>query len=352
MGTIANNILREPFAPALSANLSGGNLRQACDALALAANALLAVADAIASSNPSCSSSPLSVAQTPAPAVVRAADPLCTVGDCLAEFLRAKARAGRSDRYLRALRVSLKSFALGRFQTPLADVNVFDVEKWLDDHSWSVRTKSGYLSDVRVMFNFAMRRGLCMSNPAAGVELPGIVEKLPSVHTPAQVAAVLEFARGFDLNLCRVLALRYFAGLRSIECDRSKEENIRETVFEVTAANAKQTRSRRRRLVTLQQNLLAWLALGGSINFGNAGHRWRWFNASLLKATGVVMPDNVTRHTFVSYHVAHFGDVKKTATESGHTEEVLFSNYRELACAEGTLITPDVAAAFWAIRPK
>lgn len=342
MGTIANNDLRDERPPALSANLSGDKLQQACDALALAANALLAVASAIGQKDVSCF----------APKIPHAAVDPVTLGEAVAEFLRAKARAGRSDRYLRALRVSLSSFTRGRFHRRLGDVTIHDVEQWLDANSWSLRTQAGYLSDVRVMFNFAMRRGFCAVNPAAGVELPEYNEKLPCVHTPGQVVTALEFAREYDLNLCRALALRYFAGLRSIEVKRSGEVNIKANFFEVTAANAKQTRARRRRLVAIQPNLAAWLALGGTIDFGDAEQRWRKFNKALLDATGLVMPDNVTRHTFVSFHVAHFRDVKLTAAESGHTEEVLFSNYRELNCADGTLITPELAADFWRIRPK
>ena len=342
MGTNADNTLRETRPLALSSNLSGDGLQQACDALAMAANALLAVASAIAPKDVSC--------LAPKIPAVPVTDPV-TVGEAVSEFLRAKARAGRSDRYLRALRVSLQSFARGRFHKPLGDVTIYDLEQWIDANNWSLRTQAGYLSDVRVMFNFAMRRGLCASNPAAGVELPEYDEKLPCVHTPAQVRTALEFAREYDLNLCRALALRYFAGIRSIECDRSGEVNIKANHFEVTAANAKQTRSRRRRLIELQPNLRAWLALGGTIDFGNGGHRWRWFREALRAKRGLDMPDNVTRHTFVSYHVAHFGDVKRTAAESGHTEEILFSTYRELNCADGTLITPELAKEFWSILP-
>ena len=75
------------------------------------------------------------------------------------EFLRAKARAGRSDRYLRQLRVSLKSFAAGRHQRTLSQVNVVDVEKWLFGNDWSAKTIRGYYGDVKGLFAFAVRRG-------------------------------------------------------------------------------------------------------------------------------------------------------------------------------------------------
>jgi len=66
--------------------------------------------------------------------------------------------------------------------------------------------------------------------------------------------------------------------------------------------------------------------------------------ARLAAAKGVPWPSNVTRHSFVSYHLAHFGSAAKTALEAGHSEAMLFAHYREL-------VTPEAAAEFWAIRP-
>jgi len=38
--------------------------------------------------------------------------------------------------------------------------------------------------------------------------------RAPVIHTPAQVKTVLDMVRKEDLDLCRFLAIRYFAGLR------------------------------------------------------------------------------------------------------------------------------------------
>lgn len=198
-----------------------------------------------------------------------------------------------------------------------------DIERWLDSQTWAARTKRGYLSDVRVMFNFAVRRGLANSNPAAEVELPVVESTPPVIHSPSQVRVVLEFARGYDLNLCRCLAVRYFAGLRSTEADRLREPQIFPEHIEVTAANSK---TRRRRLVTIQPALRAWLELGGSLDFGNRGNRWSWFNLALKSKTGVEWDHNVTRHSFCSYHLAMFRDEADTALEAGHSVQMLFAH--------------------------
>jgi hypothetical protein len=48
------------------------------------------------------------------------------------DFLIAKARSGRSDRFLRALRVSLSSFVEDRQRRALEALTVGDIEGWFD----------------------------------------------------------------------------------------------------------------------------------------------------------------------------------------------------------------------------
>lgn len=265
----------------------------------------------------------------------------CSVLELVNSFLMAKARAGRSDRYLRALRVSLMSFARGRTRKDARLVTPEELEAWLNSNGWKPRTKKGYLSDVRVLYAWGRKRNLVAENPAAAVELPQEVGPPPAIHTPDQVRKVLQFARGYDLNICRALAVRYFAGLRSAEVDRLEESEVRESFIEVTAAKAK---TRRRRLVAVKPNLRAWLNLGGKLPLHDLSNRWRWFTAELTKETGIRWAHNVTRHSFVSYHLAASSSAAKTALEAGHTEQMLFAHYREL-------VTPSVAADFWAIVP-
>jgi integrase len=258
-----------------------------------------------------------------------------TVVELVNQFLLAKARAGRSDRYLRALRNSLSKFLTSRAQKPISDVTCDEIEKWMQGAEWSPRTQRGYVGDVRVLFNFAVRRGLLKKNPAAGVELPVEEPGEIKIHSPDEARKVLEFARTYDLNICRSLACRYFAGLRSCEAGRIEEKFIGAKYVEVTATTAKGARARRRRLVTIQPNLRAWLNLGGELPVrGNKSNVWRDFTKAMTKATGVPWHDNVCRKSFVSYHYAKFKNAGNTASESGHSEAVLFADYRALTTEE------------------
>lgn len=57
-------------------------------------------------------------------------------------------------------------------------------------------------------------------------------------------------------------------------------------------------------------------------------------------------PPNALRHSFASYHLAHFRDAAQLALELGHTTtEVLFNHYREV-------VTPEEAEKYWKIGPE
>ena len=64
-----------------------------------------------------------------------------------------------------------------------------------------------------------------------------------------------------------------------------------------------------------------------------------------VKATEIKWPANVLRHSFASYHLAHFKNAAQTAAELGHAgAAMLYQHYREL-------VKPDDAARWWQIMP-
>ena len=63
------------------------------------------------------------------------------------------------------------------------------------------------------MLAWSVTRGLLAGNVALGVDIPTQSNEPPGIHTPAEVADVLETARCVDLNAMRCLAVRFFSGL-------------------------------------------------------------------------------------------------------------------------------------------
>lgn len=315
--------------PVLLVDLSeatAGTLSALLSALAEAVRELAAAARAIKSQGTFVPASPAA-----------AAAPTPTLAEAVRDFISAKARTGRSRRYVRQLRVSLLSLAKPLAAKPVSAVTAADLEAWLEGSRWSARTRRGYLADARVLFGWCQRRGWLAINPAAAVDVPAAVPKAPGIHTPEQVQAVLDTALRIDPGACRILAVRYFAGVRSAEALRLDECDLGAKFVRIEAAKAK---TRRRRLVTITPALRAWLdATGEALPVSEKRVR------RVVAACRAEWSPNVTRHSFVSYHVAAFGSAAKTALEAGHSEAMLFAHYREL-------VTPAEARRFWAIRPK
>lgn len=259
-------------------------------------------------------------------------------------FLLTKARSGKSDRYVRALHYTLAKFIEGRANRYADEICLEEIEKWLFSLGHEPRTLENYLGDVRTLFNFGIKRGLLKENPARGIELPEYEPDAVTTHDPATVKAVLDFARGYDLDICRALAVRYFAGVRTVEAERMSDALIGERYIEITREVCKGARARRRRLITIQPNLREWLKLGGSLPAPPQNGRRSLEFMRALAAAGHDWPHNVTRHSFCSYHLAKFGDISKLILESGHTEEMLFGHYREVK-------TPEAGNAYFDIIP-
>jgi hypothetical protein len=240
---------------------------------------------------------------------------------------------------LKNLRHHLKKFSQGMDNAPLRTVITGQVEKWIDGLSVNERTRQGHLDSVSLLFNFARRRGYVKENPCAAIERPPDESKMepPVIHTPLEVACVLHWARTFEPDLCRFLAVRYFAGLHATEAQKCIVHEDRGTI-EVPAKVAK---TRRRRPVTILPVLAAWLKIGGELPVRQLNNRM----TRIGERTGVGWARSVTRHTFCSYHLARFQNAAKTALEAGHSETILFAHYREIVSAQD-------AAEFWNLTPE
>ncbi|HEX5400470.1 MAG TPA: hypothetical protein VFY06_15590 [Verrucomicrobiae bacterium] len=253
------------------------------------------------------------------------------------EFLVSKARIGKSVRYLLDLRTQWTIIFSGRMTRAVHTIATEDLEKWIGNGKVAPRTKRNRIRAAQALFNFARRRAYTSSNPADAVDLPDLEEKPVEIMPPADIATLLNIAREFDPNVMRLFAIQFFAGLRTSEAHRLEESEIGERYIEVKAAKCK---TRRRRLVTISPTLRAWLDVGGRLPVVDP---WKWTRVVKRKA-GVPFPTNAARHSFCSYHLAHFGNAAQTAIQAGHSETMLFRHYREM-------VTPEAAAEFWQIKP-
>ena len=212
------------------------------------------------------------------------------------------------------------------------------LEHWFAQRKWTRSTIDGVIAKIGPFFTWCVREGYCESNPCAAVKRPRSDDSPPAIFTPPETKKLLQTALRYDPRLVPYLAIGLFAGVRPLEIERLTWADVLEHYIEITAAKAK---TRKRRLVSLSDNLKEWLALGGDLPLSNKRKRL----ARVLKIAQLKWQPDIMRHSFASYHLAMYASADKTAFELGHRDsKMLFAHYREL-------VTQEAAQSYWAIRP-
>src|SRR4030095_10319692 len=208
---------------------------------------------------------------------------------------------------------------------------------------FSPLTRNHYRQLVVLAFNFAVRCNYASANPAAGAAKAKVINEAPGILTVNETARLLEAATP---DVLPHLAIGLFAGLRRAELERLDwtEIDFESDLIEVKAAKSK---TAQRRFVTIQPNLREWL-LPLRQHKGNVTPQncFRELFEQARTAAGITeWPDNALRHSFASYHLAHFKNAASTALELGHHDSrITFRHYREL-------VKPKDAERYWKIKP-
>jgi integrase len=263
--------------------------------------------------------------------------------EVISELLNTRTRDGLSERYLADLRVRLARFS-GVFGARLiATVTAGEIDDWLRSLGVGTVTRNTFRRRLIILFKFANGRGYLSENSMDHVERvkehPGDV----GILTVTETERLLECA---SFETLPYWAIGAFAGLRRAEIERLawSEVNFDDAFIEVKAAKAK---TASRRIVTIQENLLAWLApyrlYTGHVCPANLQKK---INDDRDRARlRLNWPQNALRHSFGSYHLARFNDSARLALEMGNSPAMIFKHYREL-------VKPKEAARYWEILPS
>jgi integrase len=268
-----------------------------------------------------------------------------TVERASEEFLEVREAEGKSPSHLADLRHRVTRFERAFRGRVVASINSQEAGAWVLGLKCSSQTRANYRRAVHNFLAFCVGRNYAPSNPLAGVARVKVTRGEAGILSVNEVTRLLAAC---PKEILPSVAIGVFAGLRAAEIARLdwREVDIERRHIEVKAAKAK---TAQRRLVTITENLAAWLELlrqlAGPVRPPSITYRRR-FAAALRAAKIERWPHNALRHSFVSYHLAHHQDAAKTALELGHTESAtLFRHYREL-------VRPEDAKAFWNITPK
>ena len=275
-------------------------------------------------------------------AYLKANEKSCTAEQLVNELVKAKESDGLSETHLRDIRCRLRVFSDHFNGQPVATITRKEIDEWLRSLPFSPFTRNRYRALTVMAFNFAMRQEYATTNPAIGAAKAKVVGKAPGILTVTETARLLEAA---SPEILPYIAIGAFAGLRRAELQRLDWSNVDfdSGLIEVTAKNSK---TAMRRFVTMQPNLREWLLPLRKHKGKVTEDDFRYLFPAARVAAGIAdWPENALRHSFASYHLAHFKNAAATALELGHHDSrVTFAHYREL-------VKPKEAERYWNIKP-
>ena len=278
---------------------------------------------------------------------LKASEKSCTAVQLVSELIAAKTRDGASIRHLQDLRHRLDAFAKKFDGQPIATITTPSLDDWLRSLPVAPVTRNHYRRLIVLAFNFAVERGYAATNPAERTAEAREPKSRPGILSVEQAAALLVNAAP---EIVPYVAIGLFAGLRRAEIERLdwSEIDFDSGHIEVTAEKSKSKIANR--YIAMQPNLREWLLpyrkVRGSVTPREAFRFRELFDQARVAAGITRWPDNALRHSFASYHLAHFKDAKALALEMGHADSaMLFNHYR-------ALVKSEAATRYWSIRPE
>lgn len=293
--------------------------------------------------------------------------------DAANAYIQSMERVGRNASYIGHVRR-----ALADLQDEYGNRNVrdFDGQK-LSDYLFglpyskvTIRNKRNYFLGA---FGWWEKQGWVEDNPVKKVESPVVQDKEPGILTVAETRQLFRVNEKVDPEICGLLALGAFAGMRSSAISRIDHSEIDFQQRGILTPAEKTKKKRRQWIEDLPDNLWEWLKKTPPQAF-KMSHRQMLHRRSMaLKRAGLLIeaddlarenakrdrqglelvdqspkcpPKNALRHSFVTYHVALHRNPGKTALIVSHRDQdCLYRHYLGIANQKD-------AGRYFDIRPK
>lgn len=254
---------------------------------------------------------------------------------------------GKSAYHLRDMKRRLETFALA-FAKPIMEVKTAAISEWLrnlkghnkkgQEVDLAPKSRNHYRNSVVQLFNYARDHGYLpkgMPTDAEAVKTLDVVPPTNEIFTVEEIEKVLQNA---PAHLVAPMAIKAFSGVRTEEMLNLRWEHLN-LESRYIKLPAEVTKTKERRLVPMQDNLVAWLTPHKK-DAGRICHRWQRPQALVQafdrygKRQGVDLGANKFRNSYISYRVSVTHDVAKVALESGNSPRIIQREYLELATEE------------------
>ena len=245
-----------------------------------------------------------------------------TLGECAALWL---ARLEPHRQTFFQCRQVLNRLVERHGRAPVVAVGHRELDAWLRSlNGLAPVTQHNHWRITRRFFNFCRDfLEVVPRNPMVKLKERRLEHVDPAVLAPEQMAACLEAAEGIcDRKLLAYLALGGFAGLRTAEILRQRWEDIAWAGGEIYVRQPKRVGGWRPRhveiLPPLQRHLEHLAGKEGPVVPGGVRSLFTVRRAMMDKLGWPTWPRNCLRHSFRTYHAAHFQDLPKLMLQMGH----------------------------------
>jgi integrase len=255
-------------------------------------------------------------------------------------FLAAKTAKGLRPESLKSYRSTYNQFGSMFDNDNLDGITADQVATWLDGQHYSAVRFNRALADLGTLRNWTGSKGHSVGrhDPFAGNERRLLDQADVSILTVEQAADYL--AKAVKVPSCGpVTVLVLLCGLRVAEALQTRPQDI-DLGDGIVTVRGQASKLRARRICTLQPSAAHWLRLaldnGGVLPLSQSVYD------KARRASLKAIPANSLRHSFCSYHLAHFKNIGLTAEEAGNSPEMIAKHYKEL-------VRPKAAAKFWQV---
>lgn len=282
-----------------------------------------------------------------------------TVKDGFAQFIKEREAANLRPLSLKNLRAKTSELLRECGDRILGDIGADTLRGMIFKPTRGPKAKDNYRRAIHAFFRWAQTQGYAAENPAAKITPIKADRQEPAIMTPQEAEALLTAAAGFkEGTLVPYVAIALFAGLRPTELARMKWDRI-DQKGKVITIGSDVAKMRSKRLVAMSGNLVAWLAPYAIRRKPIVGPNWRRDFDVVKEAAGWggrageeereapklrEWPQDIMRHTAITYHFAKSQHEGKTAIWAGNSPDIIQRHYKGLA-------KPAEARKFWRIKP-
>lgn len=262
-----------------------------------------------------------------------------TLDQVRAELIELKKRGDRRAIYVSGFDYRLRCLVKSFPNTPIAAITTAMLEAELKSHiEWSSGTVHGVVTSWKVIFNYAVKRGYCHTNPCALIELPrkrkARPELLPAEYVHRLLAGCITHPHMADC--LPYVAIGCFTGIRPEEMQRLRWEmfNFEAGFITIDGEDAK---CGERGIVKMSANLMSWIrpiAKASGPVLCKKVDKLRKLCLVFLNATrppGIPglerWPHDCMRHGFASFHYGFHRDIGEVCAMLRHgTGQLVFIN--------------------------